>query len=500
VREGLTEVALSIDRAVSGARPSLESAPRSGHRKWASKGRWGACLVLAWACQAEGPGRRASAEPGLQANLAAATPPSPAAAPSAAPVGPLERPSEPLSVILITLEALRADMPWSGYSRAIAPHLTQLAAEAGVWQHQHSLSSHTPQSIATLLSGHYPSALYRDGAFATSYAAHNEFFPELLQAKGIRTIGVQAHEFFRKGKGFEQGFDVWELVAGSEEAAAASESDDGASAAKSATRLIELLGQPQNTGGQFFAWAHFMGPHQPYVAHPEVGDFGKAPRDLYDSEVAFTDQWLGKLLEFARHQNWWKRTAVIVVGAHGEALGEHGASSSGGDLWEVLLRTPLLIRSPGATPVKIEPARSHLDLAPTIVALMGLEPPAAFAGQSLVAELYGAPAAPRAALLFELSEDTHNPGWRALIAGDDKLMVPGVANGAERLFNLKQDPAELVNVAEKQPEKLRQMAVRFEREFGRVPRIEPYGGMKLKSGRLAQGPENPGSGGAPTKH
>ena len=434
----------------------------------------------------------------MQANLAAASPPSPAPGAAQAPVGPLARPSEPLSVILITVEALRADMPWSGYPRAIAPHLTQFAAEAGVWRHQHALSSHTPQSIATLLSSHYPSALYRDGAFATSYTADNAFFPELLHAKGIRTVGVQAHEFFRKGKGFEQGFDVWELVSGAE-GASPSEGQGGASADKSATRLIELLAQPQNTGAQFFAWAHFMSPHEPYVAHPEAGDFGKMPRDLYDSEVAFTDQCLGKLLDFARHQPWWERTAVIVVGAHGEALGEHGASTQGADLWEVQLETPLLIRAPGAQPLQVEPARSHLDLAPTIVDLMGIEPPAAFAGQSLVAELYGAPATPRSALLFELSEDARNPGWRALIVGDDKLMVPGVANGPERLFDLKQDPGELVNVAEKQPQKLRQMAVRFEREFGRVPRIEPYGGMKLKSGRLAQGPEHPSSGAAPAK-
>src|SRR6187402_23333 len=99
----------------------VQSAAERARLGAASGGCWAACLVLAWACQAEGPGRRASAEPGLQANLAAATAPSPAQA----PVGPLERPSEPLSVILITVEALRADMPWSGYSRAIAPHLTE---------------------------------------------------------------------------------------------------------------------------------------------------------------------------------------------------------------------------------------------------------------------------------------------------------------------------------------------------------------------------------------
>lgn len=494
-------MAVAIDRTMASgsasARASGRPPPPSLGFEGARRGRAAAGFVLALACQAEGPGRRAGAEPGLQANLAAATSATPPAAPavSQAPLAPLSRPPEPLSVILLTVEALRADMPWLGYPRPIAPALTRFATESAVYEHQHSVSSHTPQAIATLLSGRYPSTLYRDGALATNYASDNEFFPELLHAKGIRTIGVQAHEFFRKGKGFEQGFDVWELVSGGEDAPGA----DQPSSAKSATRLIELLGQPQNTGGQFFAWAHFMDPHDPYLAHPEVGAFGKQPRDLYDSEVAFTDQWIGRVLEFARQQAWWKRTALIVVGDHGEALGEHGVPTHGADLWEVLLQTPLLIRSPGAAPVQIEPARSHLDLAPTIVELMGLPPPAAFQGQSLVAELYGAPAAPRPALLFELCEDTQNPGWRALLTGDDKFMVPGAANGPERLFDLKQDPGELANVAEKQPEKLREMAVRFEREFGRVPRIEPYGGMKLKSGRLAQGPERPGAGGAPEK-
>ncbi|HKO90233.1 MAG TPA: sulfatase [Polyangiaceae bacterium] len=489
----MTKVAVSSERALAGGPAPAQQGRFEGWR-W---GRASACLALALACQAEGAGRRAGAEPGLQANLAAATSATAAdPAVAQAPSAPQQRPSEALSVILITVEALRADMPWAGYARPIAPTLTQLAAESAVWRHQHSVSSHTPQAIATLLSGRYPSTLYRDGAFATSYAADNTFFPELLHAQGIRTIGVPAGEFFRKGKGFEQGFDVWELVAGGEGSPAAA---DSSSSAQSATRLIELLGQPQNTAGQFFAWAHFMDPHQPYLAHPEVGDFGKQPRDLYDSEVAFTDHWLGKVLEFARQQVWWKRTALIVVGDHGEALGEHGASAQGADLWQVLLQTPLLIRAPGARPVQIEPARSHLDLAPTIVELMGVAPSAAFQGQSLMAELYGAPAAPRPALLFELCEDAQNPGWRALLSGDDKFMVPGVANGPERLFDLKQDPGELANVAEKQPQKLREMAVRFEREFSRVPRIEPYGGMKLKSGRLAQGPEHPASSAAPEK-
>jgi hypothetical protein len=111
-------------------------------------------------------------------------------------------------------------------------------------------------------------------------------------------------------------------------------------------------------------------------------------------------------------------------------------------------------------------------------------------GQSLLPELYGAAAPERPVQLFELCEDAENPGLKAMIAGDEKLVVPGRA-GAERLFNLKTDSSEAHDLAESQPARLRAMAVRFEGEWGRVPSVEPHGGMKLSSGRLAQGPERP---------
>lgn len=449
-------------------------------------------LVALLACQTDRPDRLSTTEPTdphkvVQSAAAPADAPALVASPPPAPFVPLSKPQEPLNVILLSLEAWRADMPWAGYARAIAPNLTQLAAESSVWESHRAVSSHTPQALAVLLSGRYASSLYRDGAALTSFSADATFLPEVLQAKGVRTMGVQASGYFDKGSGFEQGFDVWEIVpgAGSGLATAAQSTAD-----KQAARLIELLGQPQNTGKQFFVWAHFMDPDDPYPLHPEAPDFGQQPRDRYDAEIFFTDLWIGKILEFARRQPWWGHTAVILTGDHGEAFGEHGLSKPGGDLWDVLLQTPLIIHSPGAKPTHIEPARSQLDLAPTVVELMGLPRVPQFQGQSLVPELYGAAAPARSVLLFELCEDSENPGLRALLAGDDKLIVP-TAGGPERLFNLKSDPRELEDIGEKRTTRLQQLAVRFEREWGRVPSVEPHGGMKLRSGRLAQGPEHP---------
>lgn len=404
---------------------------------------------------------------------------------------PATRPAAPLNVILLTVDALRADMPWSGYSRQIAPNLSALAATSAVWENHRSVASYTAQTVATLLSGRYASTLYRDGWFFTGYSEQNLFFTEALQARGIRTIGLHAHMYFGKDKGLSQGFDIWETVPGISFDA---QTDNHITSPKSTARLIELLSEPANTDKQFFVWSHYMDPHDKYIAHEESPDFGPKNRDRYDSEVFFTDLWLGKFFEFAQKQPWWERTAVIITGDHGEAFGEHGMYKHAFELWDVLLRVPLIIRVPGAQPVVIKQGRTHIDLAPTIVDLMGLAAPAQLvdqmSGHSLVPEIYGAPAAERRPVLLELAEDSHNPGLRAIVEGDHKLIVH-TRGGGVRLFNLRDDPGELENLAKRMPEKRDEMLALFKESFAQVPSIEPHGGMKLQSGRRARGPAGP---------
>ncbi len=415
---------------------------------------------------------------------AAYAPPITSAAP---PPEPRRRPARPLNVLLLTVDALRADMPWSGYERQIAPHLTALAKESAVWENHRSVASYTAQSVATLLSGRLSSTLYRDGYFFTGYAGENLFFPEVLQRHGIRTMAVHAHLYFGKDKGLDQGFDVWETVPGISFDA---ETDTNVTSPKSTARSIDLLSQAENTSRQFFLWSHYMDPHDQYVAHGESPDFGKKNRDRYDSEVFFADLWLGKLLDFARQQPWWEHTAVIITGDHGEAFGEHGMYKHAFALWDVLLRVPLIIHVPGANPVRIAPGRTHIDLGPTILDLMGLDPLEQFAGRSLVPEIYGALPEAREPLVLELAEDSHNPGARAIVLGDHKLIVP-TRGGKPRLFNLADDPGELVDLVSREPERLASLLASLRRAFSAVPSIEPFGGMKLHSGQRARGPERP---------
>lgn len=412
-----------------------------------------------------------------------------AAAPRAIKASPVAANSarEPLNVLFLTVDSLRADMPWTGYPRAIAPNLSSLAKQGVVYPRAYSVASYTAKSIAVMLSGRYPSSLYRTGQFFTAYSDANLFVTELFQKANVHTLSAHAHLYFDRGKNLNQGFDVWEMVKGLTFDA---ETDNHVTSDKLTDLAISLLGETKNTTGSFFAWFHYMDPHDQYVKHAGTPDFGKKNRDRYDSEVHYTDQHIGRLLEFAKQQPWWSKTAVIISADHGEAFGEHGMYKHAFEVWDVLTRVPLVVVAPGVTPRTIDERRSHIDLAATFADLLGVPLPSGTTlGHSLLPEVYGAPAENREPIVLDLPEDSNNPERRAVIKGDYKLIVAG--KGVYQLYNLQEDPAENTDLAKTQPDQLQQMKQVFEETWSQIPQIAPFGGATLKSGRKANGPSKP---------
>jgi choline-sulfatase len=379
-------------------------------------------------------------------------------------------------------------MPWLGYERPIAPNLTALARESVVYENTYAASSYTAKSVATMLSGRFASTLYRDGRFFTRYAPSNRFLAEILAERGVRTFAWHGHSYFGRNSGFEQGFQEWRLVPGIR---FDPETDNEVTSEKMTELGRELLAANAGSGGQFFAWAHYMDPHDQYFRHAEAPDFGKKARDRYDSEIWFADHHVGKLLEWARAQPWWQKTAVIVTADHGEAFGEHGMYKHAFELWEVLVRVPLLVYAPNVEARRIAERRSHIDLAPTILELMGIAPPADFQGRSLVPELRGKAPDSREPILCELAEDTHNPPRRAAIEGKFKLIE--FERGRMALYDLSRDPGEKTDLAKELPSELRTMKETLATAFGALGSFPPYGGGKLREGGRANGPEGPSS-------
>jgi choline-sulfatase len=346
------------------------------------------------------------------------------------------RPPPDLDVILVSIDSLRADMPWAGYPRPIAPRLTELESRAVSFTRAYAVSSYTSMSLGGLLGGKYPGELKRDGFFFGTYPKEDLFFPEILQAAKIHTLGAHAHGYFRDPT-FQQGFDRWEVVPNLKWS---NTTDENITSPAQEALAEKLLSERACDDGRFFAWFHFMDPHDQYQSHDGVPSFGKTARDRYDGEVAFTDRYVGKLLDFVASRPWGARTAIIVTADHGEAFGEHRQVAHGFELWENLVRVPLFVVVPGAAPRHVDARRSAIDLAPTILDLFGLPPEPTFEGQSLVPELYGAPAEARDVVL-DLPATSDSDRRRALIHGKDKLIAFG-DDTAFRLFDLDLDPAE----------------------------------------------------------
>lgn len=348
---------------------------------------------------------------------------------------PLEIPSD-LNVVLISIDCLRADMPWSGYPRPIAPRLTALAKRAVRYSHAYSISSYTSMSVGGLLAGAYPSSLERDGYFFGTYAPKNEFFPEILQAHGVHTMGAHAHGYFKKG-GLDQGFARWELVP---ELKWNNTTDENITSPELEQLAERLLSEPAAKRKRFFAWFHFVDPHDLYLPHEGIGPYGEKLRDKYDAEVTFTDRYIGKLLDFIDSRPFGKNTAFIVTSDHGEAFGEHGQFRHGFEVWENLVRVPLFLVIPGVAPRVIDTPRSAIDIAPTILELFGQKTPEQMRGKSLVGDLRAEKPEERD-IIIDLPQTSDNDKRRALVRGHLKVIASGTI---ERLsvFDIAADPGE----------------------------------------------------------
>ena len=394
-----------------------------------------------------------------------------------------------LNLLLITVDALRADMPWVGYPRPIATNLTALAKDSVVYTRAYALSSYTSMSLGGLMAGRYPLELPRDGRATSRFFDDALFFAELLAPAKVRTLGMHAHVYFMGDTGIRQGFEEWRMVPRIllSPAREGFITDD-----KLADLAISALDEhaTQHPSRRFFAWAHFMDPHFDYARHPEqprfrgeptapdggvpvppgvkLSEIGQRLRDRYDGEVLFTDTQIGRLLAHVEKQPWGSRTAIVVTSDHGEAFGEQKSYFEHGFfLYEVTTRVPLLFKVPGAKARRIDTARSHIDLARTLLELMGVAAPASLRGTSLVPELFGAPAEPRD-VVIDMPYTDQTPRRRALIHRRHKI-IESESETTPLLFDLEADPGEQRNIAADEPRALEEMQRRLHELDAKIP-------------------------------
>jgi arylsulfatase A-like enzyme len=329
---------------------------------------------------------------------------------SASADAPALAPDRDYNLVLITVDTLRAsEMGFLGYDKPTTPNLDALAAESVVFDRAYAMASYTGKALAPMLIGKYPSETLRDGAHFNTYFAGNVFLAERLRAARLYTMGAASHWYFRERWGVTQGFDTFDLSAVPHDGQGDTDSTSTGKALTDAA--LALLGahassgaarseraDPNEKAGRFLLWVHYFDPHAQYVAHEGAPDFADPSKPAgwklhaaYDGEIWFTDQQIGRLLAYARAQPWWKDTVVVLTSDHGEALGEHGINFQHGyEIWEPLMRIPLLVHAPGAPPHHVTVKRSIIDLVPTVLDLMRVARPAPgeLSGQSLARDVF----------------------------------------------------------------------------------------------------------------
>jgi hypothetical protein len=197
---------------------------------------------------------------------------------------------------------------------------------------------------------------------------------------------------------------------------------------------------------KFFLWMHFYDPHLNYERHPEAPNFGNAQADLYDGEIWFTDQQFGRVLDELRTLGLWDKTAIIVVGDHGESLGEHGIVAHGYHLYTPHTKVPFIVRVPGLPAQRSPIPVGHVDLAPTMVNLARGAHEPSFLGRSFVDLLAGKPADPAPGPVFQEVSYEGNVKRRALVTATHHLIWNWTPDNTTECYDIARDPGELKDV------------------------------------------------------
>jgi arylsulfatase A-like enzyme len=353
------------------------------------------------------------------------------------------------NVILISMDALRASA-LGAYGRADArtPRLDRFAAQGAVFENAISPSTWTLPSHASMLTGLYPASHgVRQRGEALPPAV--ETLPEILRERGYATAAFTNAGWLSNGFGFGQGFDRLSLHI---EPSDPSELDE----------LLRWIGEQRRAGRRHFAFFHSALVHPPYAKRegfaapsldpivysrpPQLEDarYRAAAPQAYADAVAYMDYVMGGFLDALTAMGADADTLVILTADHGEEFGEHGRFFHGDGLHDEVLRVPLILRLPSAVPAggRVRQQISMVDLAPTLLALLGVPAPATD-GVDVAPLLHGGQVAPHPAF----TEFVAGPRTTWSVRTDETKLIVAPARREIELFDLRADPLELRNLA-----------------------------------------------------
>jgi arylsulfatase A-like enzyme/tetratricopeptide (TPR) repeat protein len=344
------------------------------------------------------------------------------------------------NLLFVTIDTLRPDRLGSYGSKAgLTPHLDRLASEGVRFER---VLAHVPLTLpahTSIFTSLYPTqhGVHDNGTFRVS-----ESFPTLattLKATGYRT-GAFVGAFVLDARfGLNRGFDVYDDYYG-EKRGFLSFTQLERPAAAVVAPAERWIGEARSP---WFAWVHLFDAHSPYQPPPEQAR--KFPSDPYGAEVAAIDATLGALLDRLSAAGRLDGTVVVVMGDHGESLGEHGERTHGTFAYDSTLRVPWILWAKGLRPQVFTETVRHIDVMPTLLDLLSVPSPERIAGQSLRPYLTGESRYEAPPSYFEALNPHLTRDWAPLtgvvLEGHKLIRLP-----APELYDLALDPGETENL------------------------------------------------------
>jgi len=361
---------------------------------------------------------------------------------------------EDASLVLITIDGLRADRLASYGEAPLSParHLDRLAGEGYRFEQAIAPAPMSFPAHAALMTGMAPAG--RDDLLAPAgpLPPGRATLAEVLRSSGFRTAAFVGGAAVGRASGLARGFERFDEPRAADRPATIRWLAERPASEVSAAARAWL---DDNFRARFFLWVHLADLEPPY---PAVPGRGARRRDPYDIEVEAADAEIGRLLARLSSLGVMGHTVVVVAGAHGEALGDHGESGSGIGLYDATLRVPLILRLPGgAVRDRSIPEQVRLnDLMPTLLDLLRLTAPEPPDGVSL------APLLDTGGTLLPLPVVAEAAAGRDWLGGASRraLRADGwkwIEDGAEELYDLRRDPGETRNLVASHPARAREM-------------------------------------------
>jgi len=376
------------------------------------------------------------------------------------------------NVVLISIDTLRADhLPCYGYEKNTAPNICALAKDSVFFKEPYSVSAWTYPSHYSMLTGLYPddfiiSARGQGQAFANDTVMIQKILKDESYSTGAYTGGG----YVTQKLGFSREFNSWVQSKGPDRFL------DNAP-------LVDswIKGQSNN----FFLFLHGYDVHGPYEKIPVELRFKYLDKSMvskecyrvlsdseskstacnreqdrynysisqYEAAIYGADEYVGQVISELKAKGVYDKTIIIITADHGERFGERGLWGHGDTIYRELINVPLIIRIPDVAGREVDTPVSNLDIAPTILDLLGVENNYNMDGKSLLPIINGGEGRPVYAITARNYEDSKAVRdrsfgfWYSIIEDKLKLIIAQFNETSEKeMYNLNSDWSEKVNL------------------------------------------------------